>query len=137
VRGQTVRPGDMSEVGDLSLRTVERLFSIKGRLGRLSFGLSAGLLLTVFWVLEVFVERTLGRTATLLLYPPLYFFLAVLSVKRFHDAARSGWWLLVGLVPVLGLLWVLFELAFRKGTPGSNQYGEDPETKGRDYLVVS
>jgi uncharacterized membrane protein YhaH (DUF805 family) len=119
------------------LRTVELLCSFKGRLGRLSFWLSSGAVLTVFWVLEVFVERTLGRTATLVLYPPLYFFLAALCVKRFHDVARSGWWLVVSLVPVLGLLWVVFELAFRKGTPGSNQYGEDPETKGRDYLVVS
>jgi uncharacterized membrane protein YhaH (DUF805 family) len=119
------------------VRTIELLCSFKGRLGRLSFWLAALALLGTFWVLEVFLEKALGRTATLLLYPPLYFFLTALAVKRFHDSARSGWCLVVALVPVLGALWVLFELAFRKGTPGSNQYGEDPETRGRDYLVVS
>ena len=77
------------------------------------------------------------RRSTLVLYPPLYLCLLALAVKRLHDDARSGAWLLVGLVPVLGVLWLLFELALRKGTAGSNQYGPDPLEAGRDYMKVA
>lgn len=48
-----------------------------------------------------------------------------MGVKRCHDRNRTGWFLLVGLIPVIGL-WPLIELWFLKGTDGSNQYGADP-----------
>ena len=39
-------------------------------------------------------------------------------------------------MPVLGVPWLFFELAFRKGTAGSNQYGPDALETGRDYMTV-
>jgi uncharacterized membrane protein YhaH (DUF805 family) len=44
-----------------------------------------------------------------------------LSVRRLHDTDRSGWWLLIGLVPVLGGL-VLLVFYLLPGTPGSNRF---------------
>jgi uncharacterized membrane protein YhaH (DUF805 family) len=44
-------------------------------------------------------------------------------IKRFHDRDKSGWWLLIGLVPILGALWLLIELGFLAGTPGPNRFG--------------
>ena len=40
----------------------------------------------------------------------------VLGAKRFRDRGRSGWWVLVGYVPILGNAWVLREMA-RRGEP--------------------
>ena len=50
--------------------------------------------------------------------------LAVL-VRRLHDTDRSGWWLLISLVPVLGSLWLLVLLC-TEGTYGPNEYGPNP-----------
>lgn len=48
------------------------------------------------------------------------------SVKRFHDRGKSGWWVLVGLIPIIGAFWLLIENGFLDGTPGDNQYGPPP-----------
>ena len=44
--------------------------------------------------------------------------------KRWHDRGRSGWWLLVGVIPI-GVLWILFECAFLRGNLGENRFGTD------------
>ena len=51
------------------------------------------------------------------------------GVRRLHDIDRSGWWLLLILVPVLG--WgVLFVFHLLDGTPGDNRFGADPKGRG-------
>lgn len=45
------------------------------------------------------------------------------SVKRFHDHNKTGWWVLVGLIPLVGLVWLLVELGLLPGSPGMNRYG--------------
>jgi hypothetical protein len=47
-------------------------------------------------------------------------------VKRWHDRDKSGWWVLIGLIPVIGGLWMIIECGFLKGTEGSNRFGPDP-----------
>ncbi len=48
------------------------------------------------------------------------------GVRRLHDTGRSGWWLLIALIPVIGTIWVIVLLAI-EGDSGSNQYGADPK----------
>ena len=48
------------------------------------------------------------------------------AVKRYHDRNKSGWWVLIVFVPVIGGLWYLIECGFLRGTPGPNTYGPDP-----------
>ncbi|WP_249138314.1 DUF805 domain-containing protein [Phenylobacterium montanum] len=55
------------------------------------------------------------------------------AVRRLHDSGKSGAWILVALVPVIGGL-VLLVLYLLDGTPGDNQYGPDP--KGRASLAT-
>ena len=43
----------------------------------------------------------------------------MLGAKRFRDRGRSGWWVLVGYVPIVGGAWVLAEMA-RRGKPPSS-----------------
>jgi uncharacterized membrane protein YhaH (DUF805 family) len=52
--------------------------------------------------------------------------LAVL-VKRWHDRDKSGWWVLITLIPFIGWLWQIIECYFLPGTDGSNKYGPSPK----------
>jgi uncharacterized membrane protein YhaH (DUF805 family) len=48
------------------------------------------------------------------------------SIRRLHDTGRTGWWLLIGLVPLVGAIVLIVFLA-TAGTVGSNSYGPDPK----------
>ena len=51
-------------------------------------------------------------------------YLAV-GARRLHDGGRSGWWWLIGLIPMIGWI-VLLVFFIPKGNEGDNQYGSDP-----------
>lgn len=89
-----------------------------------------------FTVLFVAIDAGIGHGATLLLYPPAFAVWLSLIVRRLHDQARRAGWLLALLVPILGPLLVGLLLLFKRGTEGANQFGDDPRTRGRDYLAV-
>ncbi|MBE0672441.1 MAG: DUF805 domain-containing protein [Anaerolineales bacterium] len=49
------------------------------------------------------------------------------GVRRLHDTGKSGWWLLITLVPIIGAIVVLiFQL--QDSQQGENQYGPNPKT---------
>ena len=48
------------------------------------------------------------------------------GIKRCHDRNRSGWFLLISLIPVIGSVWLMIELYFLRGTVGANRFGADP-----------
>ena len=49
------------------------------------------------------------------------------GVRRMHDTSRSGWWLLIVLLPIIGGIWFLV-LSVLDSTPGDNEYGPNPKT---------
>jgi len=55
------------------------------------------------------------------------------GVRRLHDIGRSGWWLLVGFVPLVGGL-VLLWFAGKDSDPGDNAYGPNPKLAGAAEL---
>lgn len=66
----------------------------------------------------------------------LYFLLFLcpnvsVSMRRMHDVSRSAWWLLFGMVPLVGQVYVLLWL-IKEGDPGENKYGDDPLTVPKD-----
>lgn len=46
------------------------------------------------------------------------------GVRRLHDTDRSGWLVLLGLIPLIGLILIYFYV--QPGTKGPNKYGADP-----------
>jgi len=48
------------------------------------------------------------------------------AIRRLHDTGRSGWWILIGLVPLVGPI-VLLVFFVQDSQPGSNQYGPNPK----------
>lgn len=51
------------------------------------------------------------------------------SVRRLHDTGRSGWWLLIGFIPLIGVL-VLIVFMVMDSEQGDNQYGPNPKAAG-------
>ena len=51
------------------------------------------------------------------------------SVRRLHDIDRTGWWVLIALVPVVGAI-VLIVFHVLDSTPGPNRYGPNPKAAG-------
>ena len=47
------------------------------------------------------------------------------SVRRLHDLDKSGWWLLLFFIPLVGAI-ILIVWFCRRGTPGSNRFGDAP-----------
>jgi uncharacterized membrane protein YhaH (DUF805 family) len=99
------------------------LTSFDGRISRQPFWLGT---LALFGA-NIVVSIVLGGgvlgviLGLVLIYPSL-----AVSVKRWHDRGKSGWWVLVALIPVIGWIWTLVECGFLEGTKGSNEYGPDP-----------
>ena len=55
------------------------------------------------------------------------------GVRRLHDTDRSGWWLLIGLIPLVGAIVVLVFLVMQ-GTTGDNRFG--PESHGGELTYA-
>jgi len=70
-------------------------------------------------------EFSLGRYSGLYMLAALTPSLAVL-VRRLHDTNRSGWWMLLGFIPVGGAI-LLLVLCALDSQPGENQYGPNPK----------
>ncbi len=64
-------------------------------------------------------EALVGVCSVAVLVPNL-----AVAVRRLHDTDRSGWWILLSLVPVAGL--ILFVFYLQPGTRGPNRFGPDP-----------
>ena len=71
-----------------------------------------------------------GLYALAVLIPTL-----AVHVRRLHDIDRTGWWILIRLIPLIGTI-VLLVFALTPGTPGSNRYGPDPKQATGEARVV-
>jgi uncharacterized membrane protein YhaH (DUF805 family) len=102
---------------------------IKPRTFRIGFGLIF-IADIIVYLLILATREHLGILALLfsLLYLVLLYPGVCIGIKRFHDRDKSGWWVLIALVPLIGGLWYIIECCFLSGTPGPNQYGPDPVT---------
>lgn len=49
-----------------------------------------------------------------------------LAVKRWHDRNKTGWWTLIGFIPLIGPVWTFLECGCLPGTRGPNRFGASP-----------
>ncbi|MBX3643623.1 MAG: DUF805 domain-containing protein [Rubrivivax sp.] len=104
-------------------------FSLRGRVSRRQYWLYGVLALVGVALVGhalLGIARVRPRTAELIVNLLLVWPALAISVKRWHDRGKSGWWVLLNLVPVVGWLWALIENGFLRGTDGPNRYGPDP-----------
>ena len=105
---------------------LRRFADFKGRSQRMEYWM--------FWfyslVLAVVLGLVIGNAGSevfLLAYQLVILVVGTsVGVRRLHDIGKSGWWLLLSLVPLVGSL-VLLYFAIKDSQPGSNQYGPNPK----------
>lgn len=95
-----------------------------------------------WFVLGQFIVLTvlsvLGRAIDPLMF--LYYLAALaliipslaVGVRRLHDTGRSGWWILIGLIPLVGAI-VLIVFFVQDSNPGDNEYGPNPKAAAAPY----
>ena len=110
----------------LELRDI--LLSMEGRIPRKVFWLYGMLPIVVGALIVAVIESVTNLKPWLstiynlaLIWPAL-----AITVKRWHDRDKSGWWVLLNIVPILGPIWALVENGFLRGTEGENRFGGDP-----------
>jgi uncharacterized membrane protein YhaH (DUF805 family) len=91
----------------------------------------------MFFLYNFLIALILGFILGIFRQPSLMFLvwiydLAVLipgiavAIRRLHDTNHSGWWVLIGLIPIIGQIWILI-LLVSDSTPGDNKYGPNPK----------
>jgi len=109
------------------------LFDFNGRINRGKFWLGTAAIWVVLVILAV-IAGVIGSIIVWLLFAVAYIGVIwaglALSIKRWHDRDKSGWWIFIAFVPVIGGLWALIETGFLEGTKGDNTYGPDPLAAG-------
>ncbi len=48
------------------------------------------------------------------------------AIRRLHDVGKSGWMILINLIPLIGQIWILI-LMIRDSDPEENEYGPNPK----------
>ncbi len=106
---------------------VERYAGFQGRAQRSEFWWFA-----LFYLLLSLVIGTISRTSDVLggvlnLVVTLSLLVPTIAVqiRRLHDTDRTGWWILLGLIPLIGTI-ILIVFYAQRGTDGDNRFGPDP-----------
>ena len=111
------------------------LFSFRGRIPRHVYWTATVGLFAInisFWAIIADPINKNNKTATAslivcLLWLPFAVWMSLaVQIKRWHDIDKSGWWVLIGAIPIVGAIWALIENGFTRGTIGNNSYGVDP-----------
>jgi uncharacterized membrane protein YhaH (DUF805 family) len=99
----------------------------EGRAGRPEYWWFFLANIIVYGVLAILASAAGTFFSVLLVLYALGVFLPSLGVtiRRLHDTDRSGWWILVGIVPLVGAI-VLIVFYASEGTRGPNKYGAAP-----------
>ena len=107
--------------------------SYEGRINRAKFWAGVGVFI-VGAIVAMIIDNVIGTTFNDLPYGFVYVIYAIamlycvfaLYAKRWHDRDKSGWWSLIGLVPIIGGIWFIVECGILEGTRGANRFGPDP-----------
>lgn len=115
------------------LKVLRQYGDFKGRARRMEYWMFV--LFNVFIsIILLIIDNLVGIAFEDIDYGPLYLtyclFIVMpslaVAVRRLHDSGRSGWWILISLIPFLGGIWLLV-LLLMDSDPGDNKYGPNPK----------
>jgi len=96
---------------------LKKYTDFKGRASRSEYWWFFLFCILVQLVGVVIHEALAGLLALVLLLPSL-----TAASRRLHDVDRGGWWMLAGLIPIIGILILLYWMV-QPGTQSANEYG--------------
>ncbi|MBO4254267.1 DUF805 domain-containing protein [Streptomyces griseorubiginosus] len=111
------------------LEVLKKYAVFNGRARRKEYWMYTLFVGIIYVVLSVLSVATKSSAFSILL---VIFWLAILlpslavGVRRLHDTGRSGWWLLFGIVPLVGGI-TLLVFTCLDSEPGQNKYGPNPK----------
>lgn len=123
------------------------LFSFQGRIRRLHYWLAAisvgvvvGVIASILMPMSGIAQGTPNPIFLALIgiiyIIDIYIGLA-LGAKRCHDRDKSAWFLAIGLIPLIGAIWLFVELGILDGTQGPNRFGPSPKGIGEPAVAVA
>ncbi len=114
---------------------LKRYAKFEGRAGRAEFwwyalaNIVLNVALGILWSIGFAIATGLGvvvAVLTVALYLALIVPSIAVEIRRLHDTDKSGWFLLIGLIPIVGFI-ILLVFYIQEGTAGPNQFGAGPE----------
>jgi uncharacterized membrane protein YhaH (DUF805 family) len=111
------------------LKVLRQYVDFEGRARRTEYWMYILVTVGIAIVLAVLDSLLFGTSSRVL---GLIYALATLlpslgvTVRRLHDTSRSGWWVLISAIPLIGAIVLIVFLA-TEGTRGPNAYGPDPK----------
>jgi len=115
------------------LKVLKQYADFNGRARRTEYWMFV-LFNLIFSIVAILIDRLVGSTIGILPYGVFYILYALaliipslaVGVRRLHDIGKSGWMLLISLIPIIGTIWLLI-LFVSDSNPGDNQYGSNPK----------
>ena len=93
------------------------------------------LFITIVGIIASIIDRAAGLTYSdltvgggwIATITGIVFFIPTLavSIRRLHDTSKSGWWILIGLIPLIG--WLILLWFYVTDSDADNQYGPYPK----------
>jgi uncharacterized membrane protein YhaH (DUF805 family) len=88
----------------------------------------------IFLIIAMIIDNVVNTTVGELPYGLFYSLYAIavlipglaVAVRRLHDVGKSGWMILIALIPIIGAIWLLV-LMVTDSNPGDNEYGVNPK----------
>ncbi|KAA0548517.1 DUF805 domain-containing protein [Bacillus sp. BGMRC 2118] len=109
------------------LKVLKNYVGFSGRARRKEYWMFAlfnaivSILLAIVEVITGLESMLTGLYSLAVLLPSL-----AVGVRRLHDTGRSGWWLLISLIPIIGAI-VLLVFTVSDSQEGENKYGPNPK----------
>lgn len=127
--------GIIKKIMNWYLKVLRQYADFSGRARRKEYWMFT-LFNTIFLIVAIIVDNVIKLTLPgVLPYGILYFICAfavlipglAVSVRRLHDVGKSGWMILISLIPIVGSIWLLV-LLVTESDPYENAYGQNPKS---------
>ena len=116
----------------------KKYITIKGRAPRSEYWWFQAMFVPFFLFVVIMSEaENLESSSELIIWFYLLCFVIVIislipvitvTIRRFHDTNKSGWYFLLGFIPLVGSL-IVTVMMIPEGTKGKNKYGPNPLIK--------
>jgi uncharacterized membrane protein YhaH (DUF805 family) len=127
-----VRPENMMSFMDATKSGIGKSFTFSSRSSRSEYWwwMLAGILFQIICI----VIAILGDVGVAAIFPTLLVLpTTTMIVRRLHDLEKSGWWVLIVLIPLIGILYLIY-LFIQEGDMNENIYGPVPTNYWNDAL---
>ena len=123
------------------LKVLNQYADFNGRARRKEYWMFT-LIYILFLVAAAVLDNLFGIAFDQIGYGPLYLLLSLglfipnlaVSIRRLHDIGKSGWMILVGIIPIVGIIWLIVLFA-TDSQPDRNEYGPNPKSMNDDGMM--